>query len=141
MVSDLLVHSNRLGHSVEKLTRIFIEASVYLQTKLGGRKTPRWLKTTTNNNNNSADPDAEKQHELYLHIQYHPRGIQHGELQHAYNDSLAETNIFDRQIIAYSRPRNLRNNLMLSNLPVQPGIDPRNFITIHNANLFRKSQH
>jgi hypothetical protein len=56
-----------------------------------------------------ASSPATDQHRLYLHAEYHPRGIPRPMILQHYNHTLLKTKLFDDFIVAYHQPKNLRD--------------------------------
>ena len=132
LVSELVLHFNHRGHSISKLQRIFTEASMYLETKYGNNRTFKRKKRTQAEMILQNKPDDEARETLFLHMNYHPRGINRQNLHRAYDSTLGELQLFRKQIIAFSRPRNLRDILVPSDLPSKLGFNPSNYLTIED---------
>ena len=64
---------------------------------------------------------------IFIHINYHPRGIQRNDLRSIYNETLAQE-IPNKVIIAVSRPKNLRDRLCRSRLQDVPHNNPSDII-------------
>ena len=64
---------------------------------------------------------------MFLHIQYHPRGIMRPALRKIFNETLGEV-IKNPLIIAVSRPKNLREMLCKSALSLVEGNNPSDFL-------------
>jgi hypothetical protein len=68
----------------------------------------------------SAPAPATDRHRLYLHAKYHPRGIPRRMVHQIYNRACVKTKIFDNFIVAYHRPKNLRDLLSKTKLQSSP---------------------
>jgi hypothetical protein len=55
-------------------------------------------------------------HTLFLHQEYHPKDILRRMIRRVYRKKLEVVGGFDRFVVAYSRPRNLRDTLMRTEL-------------------------
>ena len=86
------------GHDIIQLRPLFLQAANHLDLK-------------TRHPSTKTDTDA-----LFLAWPYHPRGIPRQELRAIYDRTLAGHSGFDRLIIAYRRPKNLRDALMRTQL-------------------------
>jgi hypothetical protein len=53
---------------------------------------------------------------LFQHGEYHPRGISRHNICHTFVDTIGNNSGFDRFIVAYSRPQNIRDVLIKLNL-------------------------
>jgi hypothetical protein len=84
------------GHAKVNLIPIFKEAFTALMEA-----------PTSNFSNNTAVPDDTP----FFHTEYHPRGVSRCDIHHAFSDTLAGHCGFNWFVIAYSRPRNLRDAL------------------------------
>ena len=72
---------------------------------------------------------------LYLHWEWHPRGLTRQQLRQAYNEHLQGHDGFDRLIIAYARQQNLQGSLTSSRLDEPPGQNTSDLIrTFHECN-------
>ena len=60
-------------------------------------------------------------HTLFFHGEYHPRGVPKNTARRIYNDTLQGHDNYSRLVIAYRRPRNLRDALMRTKLDEPPG--------------------
>jgi hypothetical protein len=89
------------GYNKEKITNLFHEAA----RKLDGTKK---IKRT--------DEDT-----IYLHWTWHPRDLGQSKLQVIFNETLKEKCGFNNLIIAYSRPKNLRDCLIKAKLSEPEG--------------------
>ena len=64
---------------------------------------------------------------VIIHLKYHPRGIQRRDLRQIYNQTLG-VKIKNKVIIAVSRPKNLREQLCQSHLPLLRNCNPSDFL-------------
>jgi len=104
------------GHKRSTITELFLEA------------TKAFTKTAPTKSTTAESP-------LYLHWEWHPRGLTRQQLRQAYNEHLQGHDGFDRLIIAYARPQNLRGSLTRSRLNEPPGQNASDFITtLNNSN-------
>eukprot|EP00978_Attheya_sp_CCMP212_P018548 scaffold50888_cov61-Attheya_sp.AAC.1 len=55
---------------------------------------------------------AEPKDTLFFHLEYHPRGIPRHAIRDIYKESLEPHSGFKRMVVAFSRPKNLRDALM-----------------------------
>jgi hypothetical protein len=78
----------------------------------------------SNFSNNTAVPDDT----LFFHTEYHPRGVSRRDIRRAFSDTLAGHCGFDRFVIAYSRPRNLRDALTRTKLLEPEGFRTSDFL-------------
>jgi hypothetical protein len=58
---------------------------------------------------------------LFLHWQYHPKDITRQTLRHLYDETMAGVSGFEKMVICYSRPRNLREALTRTSLSEPDG--------------------
>jgi len=65
---------------------------------------------------------------LFLHWRYHPRDISRQAIRQAYDATCAGHTGFARLIIAYSRPKNLRDALMKTQMDEPEGSRASNFL-------------
>jgi hypothetical protein len=110
------------GHARADLIPIFKEAFKILANE----------STISNTSTNSAAPQATP---LFQHGEYHPRGVSKREVRRIYRETLEEHCDFDRFIVAYSRPRNIRNALIKSKLSDTDGVRASEFITVCRSNM------
>lgn len=108
--SDFILQATRFaerliarGHSANSIRRIFMEAARSIDRIEQSGRIPR----------NAANPTDT----LFFHWEYHPRGISRQLIRNEYDRHGAAVSGFDRMIVAFSRPRNLRDALMRSRLP------------------------
>ena len=64
--------------------------------------------------------DHQQDDTLYIHWQFHPKGIDKGKLRQLYNNTLQHNDNFTNMRIAMSRPTNLRDILCRTNIPTIP---------------------
>jgi hypothetical protein len=72
--------------------------------------------------------DAEPSNTLFFHQEYHPRGVPRRAIREAYRRILDGHVGFNRFIIAYSRPKNLRDALIKTRLDEPEGRRASNFV-------------
>jgi len=81
-------------------------------------------------NNHTVNPKLitkPKMQPLIIHSSYHPRGLHRQDIRKIFNETLGH--IIDNPIIiAQSHPKNLRNRLCRSKLPLLPGCNPSDFL-------------
>jgi hypothetical protein len=101
------------GHAKTDLIPIFKEAFTALAEA-----------PTSNFSNNTAVPDDT----LFFHTEYHSRGVSRRDIRRAFSDTLAGHCGFDWFVIAYSRPRNLRDALTRTKLSEPQGFRTSDFL-------------
>jgi len=74
-----------------------------------------------NDNRRNTSTSADNKETLYLHREWHPRAISRTKLRQFYNSTLQGHDGFTQLRIAYSRPRNLRDSLMKTQLSEPTG--------------------
>ena len=91
------------GHRGADLVKLFRQAAVHIVRR--GVSTPDEISAR-----NSAKEDATK-NTLFLHIDYHPRGIQRKQIRSLYDRHLRGNlpDSFENMVVAVSRPQNIRN--------------------------------
>jgi hypothetical protein len=103
-------HLVNRGHHRDTITQLFLEVATHIdrqvQTKRDSSPTPPTKQETGAT--------------LYIHWEFHPRGIQRHQLRQMYVRTLSHHSGFDQMIVAYSRPRNLRDLLMPTTLKEPP---------------------
>ena len=77
---------------------------------------------------NTSENAASHQNTLFQHGEYHPRGVSRRDIRRIYRETLGKDSGFDRFIVAYSRPRNIRDALMKSSLSDTDGVRASVFI-------------
>ena len=68
---------------------------------------------------------------IFLHTQFHPRGLQRQHYRDIFNKTLGEV-IPNRLIIAQQRPKNLKDRLTSTKLPSLQGCNPSDFLNNKN---------
>jgi len=91
------------GYDRNKIMELFIQAAQHIDNK-ASKKLPRDNSST-----------------IYLHWTWHPRDISKSKLRLLFNKTLKEKCGFNNLIIAYSRPKNLRDCLMKTQLSEPEG--------------------
>jgi hypothetical protein len=99
------------GHSADSIRMIFMEAAASLDTIERHGKTPKCNAANALNT-------------LFFHWEYHPNGLSRKSIRKSYNKHCADVSSFDRMIVAFSRPRNIRDSIMRSRLPDVEGSRP-----------------
>lgn len=99
------------GHSADSIRMIFMEAAASLDTIERHGKTPKCNAANASNT-------------LFFHWEYHPNGLSRQSIRKSYNKHCADVSGFDRMIVAFSRPRNIRDSIMRSRLPDVEGSRP-----------------
>ena len=120
-------HLERRGHSRETLLPLFREAAQRLD--LTHSKCPACKRALTKQPRKKEDP-------LFLHLEYHPRGPSQAAIRNIYNKTLKGHDGFDRMIIAYRRPRNIRDALMKTQLREPPGEEVSRYIDSNYPTTF-----
>jgi hypothetical protein len=108
VTKEFAKHLELRGHEIRKL---FAEAAAMIDRKRTTSSIPQRRMTS------HADPS----NTLFLHQEYHPRGISRRMIRRVYRETLEAVSGFDRFVVAYSRPRNLRDVLMRSKLSEPAG--------------------
>jgi hypothetical protein len=104
------------GHKLESLIPLFNQAVAAIDTK-AFHPSPQ----CSNSN----------EHTLYLHWQYHPKGIQRSSLCRLYDEHLAPFLNYNKMVIAISRPLNLRDLLVRAALATESPGNNQATITRH----------
>jgi hypothetical protein len=68
-------------------------------------------------------------HVLFQHGEYHPRGISRRNICRTFVDTIGNNSGFDQLIVAYSRPRNIRDALIKLNLADTEGVRASSFFS------------
>lgn len=103
------------GHDPATIKTLFLEAA----SMLDRIASPSFVPVRTDTRKNSA----------IFHMDYHPRGVTRREIQRLYKNTCGKPASrlgFDRLTIAHHRPRNIRDALMRTRLPVVAGIRASN---------------
>jgi hypothetical protein len=110
------MHLYNRGHDIATIVSLFKEAAELIKHKqsLTGMATCQ--------SNNIHPTRTIKQHRLFLHAEFHPRGIPCRTIRQLYNRTLAKTKLFNNFIVAYHRPKNLRDLLSKTKLQSFPSI-------------------
>jgi hypothetical protein len=110
------IHLYNSGHNIANIVSLFKEAAKLIEHK----QSLTGMATCQSNTIHSAHT-IEKQR-LFLHAEFHPRGIPRRTIRQLYNRTLAKTNLFDHFIVAYHRPINLRDLLSKTKLQSSPSV-------------------
>ena len=116
------------GYSKQQITESFNDASKYLRSKHGDRKIYLSKATLERRARTSSKPQDNLNNTIIYHAEFHPRGVPRKRIQQIYGDTIQKTGLFDRQIVAFSRPKNLRDLLSPSTLPQVGRNNPSDFI-------------
>ena len=108
------------GYSNDFIKKSFIEASIYLQNKYKNKRV--FIDKTKQKSGNLPNST------LLYHRQYHPRAIPQHAIRDAFNRAFKNTNLFEAILICNSRPRNIRDILMPSDLPDRIGKNPSDYL-------------
>lgn len=96
------------GHSPDNVRKLFREAAIAIDRH--SRRTPPLTRR------------ADSRNTLFYHLEFHPRGVTRQTVRSLYNfTGCADLSGFPRLIIAFSRPQNLRNALMRTQMEGQDG--------------------
>lgn len=95
------------GHNQDTIKGLFKSSARTISQQQDRRED---VKTTSDNKDT-----------LYLHREWHPRDIARSKLRQFYESTLRGHDGFNQLRIAYSRPRNLRDSLMKTQLSEPPG--------------------
>jgi hypothetical protein len=71
---------------------------------------------------NDTTATHEDRQRLFLHAEFHPKGIPRRTIRQLYNRTLIKTQLFDEFIVAYHRPHNLRNLLSKTKMRNSPAV-------------------
>lgn len=104
-------HLELRGHHRDQIKKLFAEAAAMIDRK----------RTTTPELQRRPTSHADPSNTLFLHQEYHPRGISRRMIRRVYRETLEAVSGFDRFVVAYSRPRNLRDTLMRTELSEPEG--------------------
>ena len=119
-ITVLTLSPPHIGYSNDFIKKSFIEASTYLQNKY---KNKRVFIDKTKEESGTLPNST-----LLYHRQYHPRAIPQHAIRDAFNRAFKNTNLFEAILICNSRPRNIRDILMPSDLPNRIGKNPSDYI-------------
>ena len=111
-------HLVNRGHSYELVAKIFRDAAAAFDSA----------------NIKTNQPSTDDGNSLFYHAEYHPRGVPRRDIRAAYNATLAGHDNFKRLVVAYRRPRNLRDALMRTKLQEPPGHRVSDTLTHHSTN-------
>ena len=117
-ITFLFLKLRERGHDPAILSDLFQKASSQFATKNGNAK--RFIKSGQSVHHNKRT--------LYFHQQFHPRGVRRHLLHEAYHASIGLLHFYDRQIVCYSRPKNLRDLIVPSTLSDVPGHNPSTIV-------------
>jgi hypothetical protein len=113
MIQSFGRHLYNRGHDIPTIVSLFKEAAELIERKQS-------LTTMTNRQIDSAP--TTNRHRLYLHVEYHPRGIPRHMIRQLYNRALVKTKLFDDFIVADYRPKNLRDLLSKTKPQSSPSV-------------------
>ena len=108
-------------YKLESLYPLFIDAAKLIDSK-------RDKSLITNPPSTELGPREIRQ-TLYIHTEYHPRSLSRRLIRILYDTYLKEKSGFNKMIVCYSRPRNLRDKLIHTVLPNIPGRNPSNVLS------------
>ena len=117
-VAFLFTKLRERGHDAETLKELFSRASEKIVSRNGNTK--QFIQTHNERKNTKRT--------MFFHCEYHPRGIPRPHLQSAWHSSVGELIFYEDQTICYSRPRNLRDLLIPSNLGRFTGHNPSDIL-------------
>jgi hypothetical protein len=104
-------HLVNRGHNRETIKTLFMEAAAHIDSQAKAKQHG----SPTTHTTSQAEPST-----LYIHWEYHPHGLQRQQLRQMYNHILSSHSGFKRMIVAFSRPRNLRDLLMPTTMKEPP---------------------
>jgi hypothetical protein len=110
------IHLYNRGHNIPAIVSLFKEAAELIEHK----KSLTGIATCQTNSIHSAH--TIEQHRLFIHAEFHPRGIPCRMIRQLYNRTLANTKLFDDFIVAYHRPQNLWDLLSKTKLQSSPSV-------------------
>ena len=87
-------HLVNRGHDRVMIKKIFMEAATHIDKQAQAVNEPR-----KPHQHNAVTPQP-----LYIHWEYHPRGVTRRDIRYLYDTTLARHSGFDRMIVAFSRP-------------------------------------
>jgi hypothetical protein len=119
LLSKFIERLVQRGHSIEKLAPLAQQVA---------QKLDHLTKDTANNRT------------LYIHWVHDRKDISNRDLRDLYNDTIQPHTIFDKMIVALSRPQNLRDMLTRSRLALPEGLNLRDIINQCKQNLQNKEQ-
>jgi hypothetical protein len=116
MTQSFGIHLYNRGHDIPTIVSMFKEAVELIEYK----KSLTGMTTCQTNYIHSAH--TTEQHRLFLHAEFHPRGIPRRMIRQLYNRTIAKTKLFDDFIVAYHQPKNLRELLLKTKLQSSPSV-------------------
>jgi hypothetical protein len=87
-------HLELRGHRRDQIKKLFAEAAAMIDRK----------RTTIPKQQHQMTSHADPSKTLFLHQEYHPRGISRRTIRSVYRETLEAVSGFDRFVVAYSRP-------------------------------------
>ena len=108
------------GYDHDFISRTFLEAGTYLQKKYNNQR----IFISKNNINRNKIPDTT----LLFHREHHPRSLPPRAIKDAFKRAFKDTNIYNKLMICNSRPKNIRDVLMPSDLKPLEGHDPSDYL-------------
>jgi hypothetical protein len=108
------------GHNATHLADLFMSAATKFDAE--SNMSPAQLAETKSTD--TADPSDT----LFLHLEYHPRGIPRRVIRDLYTETLGPHSGFNRMVVAFSRPKNLRDALMKTQLNEKEGCRASDYI-------------
>jgi hypothetical protein len=109
-------HLYNRDHNIPTIVSLFKEAAELIEHKKS------LTRMTTCQTNYIHSAHTTEQHHLFLHAEFHPCGIARRMIRQLYNRTLAKTKLFDNFIVAYHRPKNLRELLSKTKLQSSPSV-------------------
>jgi hypothetical protein len=103
-------HLVNRGHNRKTIQTMFMDAAAHIDSQANNKRRDKPTGTKP----------QEPSSTLYIHWEYHPRGIQRHHIRQMYNHTLSRHSSFDQKIVAYNRPQNLRDLLMPTTMKEPP---------------------
>jgi hypothetical protein len=108
------------GHNATHLAHLFMSAA----SKFDAESRMTSVQLTMSKKISQAEPKDT----LFFHLEYHPRGIPRHTIRDIYNESLEPHSGFKRMVVAFSRPKNLRDALMRTQMDEPTGSRASDYI-------------
>jgi hypothetical protein len=117
MIRTFVTRLRKRNHSLYFIKNTITDAAHHFQTKMPNGKIFK-------NPKKKFQKTFGDQISLYYHAEYHPRGVNKSLIQRAFKATVDKLGIYNKMIVCYNRPKNIRDHLMPSKLPNVPGSNP-----------------